>query len=227
MQPPPPIAWNQPHAGAPPGAPVRSPAARYATLGTTALVLAVIQLLFDAQRMVSALFGGSFVSAERGLFPARAGMPSFDKMFDAAQAFAARIALWEAVRAIPFVLASSALVWIGVRLRRGDGAALATARRWVAGAFVVLIASVLVQAFVTIPATIEYSKTIFESFPAMPTGKAAMPFDIKEMTSQMTVVLAILGAFASTTILAVWPIVLFVWAGKLQRETLAPSAPAR
>jgi hypothetical protein len=222
MQSPPP--WNQPNAGTPQGAPrnAASPAKRYETLGTTCIVLSALELLYCMQRIVGSAFTKGIMNLERGLIPTLPGSPPVGRMLDALESFAARIAIWESVRTIPFIVATGFLLWIGLRLRKGDASALLAAQRWMFGAFGAIAASLLIQVLVTVPATLEYQEKVMAALPALPAGRGAAPIDIKAMTSQMTLVFTILGSIVGTLFLSAWPIVLYVWSGKLIRETLPP-----
>ena len=88
--------------------------------------------------------------------------------------------------------------------------------------------SALIQALVTVPATIAYTQQVMDMMPDMPTGASAPPFDVKEIMAVITKVSTMVGLVLGTLVLAIWPIVLHVWAGKLMRESAAPAAvPAR
>jgi hypothetical protein len=211
----------QPVPAGPPGPP---PAKRYETLGTVTLVLALLEVAYCLFRLVSQLLNSSLIEAERAFFPSTPHGPPMGAMFDAARVFAQRIAPWEAARTVPFLVASAYLAWLALRLRRGDARALFVARQWVWAAFGTIALSLLIQVLVTMPATMEYQRQIVETMPTLPAGKGAPPFDMKQMMGSMTLVGAILGVVVGTVVLSVWPVVLWVWAGKLIRETAAPAA---
>lgn len=74
------------------------------------------------------------------------------------------------------------------------------------------------------PATLEYQRHLVDSLPAMPAGAGTPPIDVKSFTSSVTAISVMLGLAGGIVFLSAWPIVLYVWAGQLIRETLAPDA---
>jgi hypothetical protein len=196
-------------------------AQRCQALGTTCLVLALLEMLDCVQKIATQLFSRTMIEGQRSLFPTKPHGPPMGAMLDAAQQMAARIAPWEIARNLPYLAASVMLLLIANRLRKGDLAALATARQWVFAAFGVIAVSLLIQIVAVVPATMDYQRSIVESLPATPGGKGAPPFDVKQMVSSMTVVGTLLGLVFGTAFMSAWPIVLFVWAGRLLREARA------
>ena len=144
-----------------------------------------------------------------------------ESILKSAEQFMDRIALWEALRTIPFALCSGVLIMIALRLRKGDRTALKTARVWVLWAFLAVAVSTVVQAMVTVPATIEYQAKVMAAMP-MPGGSGA-GFDVKDMVGSMTTIAVWAGVFFGAFGMAVWPLVLFFWSKKLTKET-APAA---
>ncbi|APR87200.1 hypothetical protein A7982_12549 [Minicystis rosea] len=212
----PPPVWNHPGAGPPPP----SPAKRLEALGTTCLVLSIAELIYCIYRLVSPLFSKAMLNAQRSFV--RGSFPTSGVM-EAAEHFMKTIAIWEALRTIPFVVATGFLLWIALRLRKGDGAALQSARTWALAALGVVVVSAAIQLFITVPATLEYQRTIANSvLAATPAGSATPPFDVKQVTSMVTMIATIAGLVMGTVFSAAWPIVLYVWAGKLAREVSAP-----
>jgi hypothetical protein len=212
--PPPPPARNQP-----------TPAARYRQLGTTSLVLAILELLYCVWRLLTQLFSESINAASRALVPQAPNGPSVKDMMDAARDFGQRIAVWEAVRTIPFLVATGFLLWIALRLREADARALFTARTWTLWAFGAVAVSLAIQITFTVPATMEYQRRIAAMMPSIPTGENGPPIDMKEMMSSISSVSLIFGLVLGTALAAAWPIVLRVWAGRLIRETLGDVTP--
>ena len=216
-------------AGPPPGAPPGtrappSPARRRETLGTVCLVLSIIELLYCGYRLLSPLLSRGILDAEKAFFRSMPTGAPAKPMMDAAEAFMARIAVWEAARTVPFAVATCFLLWIAIRLRRGDAGALRAARTWMPFALGVVAVSALIQALVTVPATLEYQRQVVDLMPAMSSGAKA-PFDVKAVTSAVTMVSAIAGMALGTLFLSVWPVVLYVWAGRLIRDAARAAAP--
>ncbi len=214
-----------PPAGAPPGYSMQAAgnaalAKRFGTLGTTCLVLGILDILFVVQKLVSAALTSQMLALQGKMMPATTpGMPA---VMSAAQDFATKIALWEALRALPFGVASGFLVWIGLRLRRGDRDALFTARVWTWWAFGVVAASALLQVVVTIPATLEYEQRIMSALP-LP-SKSGAPFDMKKFMDGWMLASTIIGLVIGTVFMAAWPLALRLWSDRLLRDT-APVEP--
>jgi hypothetical protein len=213
MQQPPP-RWNQPPLGKPP-----VPAAkRYEQLGTVCLVLAILELLYCTSRVLNQALGKSMLRGQRALMPSLPNAPPVSGVMDAAEVMMSRVALWEALRTIPFVVATGVLLWIALRLRRGDASALSAARNWMYGAFGAIAASLLIEILVILPAQMDYMRHITDAIPTS-SGGASSPIDVKQVTASIALVTMPFTLIGRTAFLAAWPIVLFVWAGRLQRET--------
>ena len=210
---------------APPAAPPAPPAAvSVRTLGTTALVLGILELCYCGFRLVSQALNATVLEAEKSMLPAmRHGAP-MGAVMDQAQAYAHRIAPWEMVRTVPFAVATGVLVWIAVRLRRGDEGALEAARRWIYGALGAVVFSLLVQLVFTLPATLEYQRHVVAAMPVLPARGGAPPVDMREMMGSMTLVSAILGVVFGTAFLSAWPIAFHVWSGRLLRRRQSTAA---
>ncbi len=208
--------------------PAQEPAQRYRTLGTTSLALALLELVWCLQKLVTQLFSRSIFDAQRSLIPQMPNGPSMKVMAEAAHDFAQRIALWEVLRTVPFLVATGFLLWIALRLREGDARALFTARRWTLGAFGAVAVSTLIQIVWILPATAEYQRRIAASMPPIPTGETTPPIDMKEMMGSITTLSLVFGLVLGAAFALSWPIVMRVWAGRLIRETLpADTAPSR
>ncbi len=173
VQPPPPPAAARP---------MLSPAQRYRTLGTTALVLGILELLYCLQRLLAQLFRGSIADVQRSMLPDVPGGPDMQAVMDAARDLTAKIALWETLRTIPFLVATGFLLWIALRIREGDARALFTARRWVLAAFAAIAVGVVIQVVWTLPAMAEYQRRIVGSIAPLAGGDAT-PVDVKELVS--------------------------------------------
>jgi hypothetical protein len=98
-------------------------------------------------------------------------------------------------------------------------AALGAARQWALAALGVVAVSLLVQIVAIVPPTMDYQARIVELLPTAPRTKA--PFDVKEFTSSMTMVSVALGLAFGAVGMSVWPVILYVWAGRLRAEAAA------
>jgi hypothetical protein len=216
--------WVTP-AGAPPGYVPHSPgegplAKRFNGLGTMCLVLAIVELLNCFSKLVSAalvssIFAGSLGAASGA--PPSSPLPS---LMSTATEFAGKLALWEALRALPFAVASGFLIAVALRLRRGERAALFTARAWVWWAFGIIVLSVALQLFVTLPMTLDYERQMMSGLPAIPSsGRGAASLDIAGFMDTWTLISSGISLIVGTMVFATWPIVLRVWADRLLRDT--------
>lgn len=195
---------------------------RIRSLGTLALVLAIMQIASTVLGLLSNLGSGSMMGFQRQMM---GGAAQSDAIFKAAEEFSGRIAIAEALRGVPFAIASGWLLMIATRLRRGDVRALKPAHEWPFLAFGVLVLSVIVQLTITVPATMEYQQRIFSAMPAMPKGSGA-PFDMGAMMNTIMTGAAYGSLVMGTLIMAIWPIVLRVWSGRLSRDPQAqPPGP--
>ncbi|MEO7330084.1 MAG: hypothetical protein ABI193_16030 [Minicystis sp.] len=226
-----PAPWYPPR-GMPPGhggAPFVHPLAkRFNVLGTVSLVLACLELCYGLWKLASAALTGLFLQLERALLGSitlPGPMPApLTGMLAAIEDFTRKIALWEAARALPFMVASTFLIFIALRIRKGERQALFTARAWVWWALGLVAFSALLQVFTTIPATIDYQRQISGLMPTAPTaGRGAAPFDVKQFTDTWMLATTLMGLIGGTCFLAAWPIVLRVWADKLIAQSAPPS----
>jgi hypothetical protein len=224
MQSAPPL-WNSPQPGAPPAAATTPLTKRFETLGNVSLALGALELLSCVQRLIGPLFGKAILDFQRNIMPKTPHGPSFDEILDAGKDLMNKVTLWEAVRAVPFLIATSVLIWIALRLRKADAGALRAARTWSLAALGVVVLSTLIQIFVTIPATMEYQRALVKTMTSLPTrGGAAPPFDMGEMMSKMTIISSLIGLVVGVVFLSAWPIVLYVWAGKIQKDAAPPGS---
>ena len=196
---------------------------RCASLGTLCLLLGILELVYCGQRVIMQLLNDRIVRAERAWFPSGAHPPPA-AIYGEAEAFAHRVAPWEIARTVPFVVAAVALLFIARRLRQGDLPALGAARQWALAALGVVAVSLLVQIIAIAPATMDYQARIVELVPTPPHGKA--PFDVGQFMASTTVVALGFGLAAGAVGMSVWPVILYIWAGRLRAEAAAQPAVA-
>jgi hypothetical protein len=194
--------------------------ARYANLATTALALAILEIVQGLFRVITQIANMAY-GTHHAFTPKTVRGEALTEMTELGTRFAQRIGPWEIARAVPFLVASALLVSIALRIKRGDVEALRVARQWAFLAFGVLALSVLIQAMVTVPATLDYQEHLVAVMPVVMPKSGAPPFDVKALIGSMTKVGALLGLVFGTAAMAAWPIILYVWAGKLLR---APAA---
>ncbi len=189
------------------------------SIGTACLALSALELVYCAEHVVSQLLGALQMKGPLAGWP---GMPhagpaeaQLDRMKDAIGGVMTKLAVWEAVRMIPFLVATSFLLWIAVRLRRGDATALHAARKWTLGAFAAIAVSLAIQLLVTMPMMTDAFGRFFASFP----GSSSV-FDDPLLHTVMRVGTLVVTA-GGALFMSVWPIVLLLWSGRLI-ERLAP-----
>jgi hypothetical protein len=197
------------------GAPLEQ---RCRSLGTLCLVLGILEIVYCGQKLILQLLNSRIVRAERALLPSGPYAPSATT-FHEAEALARRIAPWETARTVPFVVAAVVLLFIARRLREGDLSALGAARQWALAALGVVAVSLLVQIVAVVPPTMDYQARVVELLPAPPRSRA--PFDVGQFTSMATMIGMGLGLALGAVGMAVWPVILYVWAGRLRAEAAA------
>ena len=214
-----------PAGGETPRAPGRDPAARCVTLGTACLVLSILEFVSCLNRLAAPLVGRAVGHARQAFLAARLHRALSDPAFDAAHAFARKLAGWEALRTVPFVAATAVLFWIGLRLHRGETGALPAARRWTWGAFSVIGVSLLIQVLVTVPMTLAFQRHQIEGMMAGQSGSPP-PFDLQGLMSSFSLAATVFGVVISTLAVSAWPVVLLVWTRRIERmRCLPPSTP--
>jgi hypothetical protein len=185
---------------------------RLETLGTFCLVFGITELLYAVYQVLAAAMGSSLLELQRRVIAGIAagmsgrGAPAMPAVLDAAQDLVRRIAIANAVRMVPFVIASGVLVALALRLRRGDLSALRAARTWSYWALGVVGLSALLQLLVTVPATMDYGRRIFATLPMPPPGRAGPPFDVLRFMDTVMMASAIGTALIGSLVLAIWPI---------------------
>jgi hypothetical protein len=195
-------------------------AKRFNVLGTVSLVLAILEICWGLWKLASAALTGLLLQLERALLgslslPGPVPVP-VTGMLQAIEDFSRKLALWEAVRALPFMVASAFLIFIALRIRRGERQALFAARTWVWWALGAVVLSTLLQLVTTVPLTIEYQRQITSILPTVPSaGPGGAPFDVKALTDTWMMASTLMGVMTGVAFLATWPIVLRVWSDRL------------
>lgn len=213
--------------GAPPGQ-VAPAARRFETIGTLSLVLGLTECLSSLYQLLGSVMGRAMIEAQQRLIAGLlagakgAGAATPPAILGAVDDLMRRISVANALRALPFLVASAVLVAIALRLRRGDTSALRAARTWAFAALGVVAISALVQLFVTVPAMLEYGRRIAAAMPVPTSGRGAPPFDVGRLVNGVMLVSSLGTAIVGSLVLAVWPVALIVWAGKLDRELAQP-----
>jgi hypothetical protein len=192
---------------------------RCAQLGTVCLVLGILELVYCGQKVIFQLLNARIVAAERTLLPSGPHGPS-PAIYAEGEALARRVAPWEIARMVPFVVAAVVLLFIARRLRAGDLAALGAARQWALAALGVVVVSVIVQIVAIVPATVAYQQRLVELLPPPSSAAHPPPFDVGQMMSSMTMVGVAMGLAMGAVVMSVWPVILYVWAGRLQRDAV-------
>lgn len=213
--------YGQPPYGQPPYGPAAGVNASLSTLGTVCIVLGVIELFLCGWYYLNLLIGSDFFTPSFPTTGPAAAMVG--DIMAAAKVFTEKIAVANAVRSIPYTVATVFLILLGVALRRGEIRALERARAWSLWAFGAIAISLLVQVLVTFPATMDYQRAITKSITSVTSKGKAPPFDFAAMMDTMMIVSTVIGAVVGTLTMSIWPVTLRIWAGKLQKK-LAPAA---
>jgi hypothetical protein len=187
---------------------------RCASAGTLCLVLGILEIAYCGQRVIFQLLSNRVIAAERAFMPSSPGMSP--AIYGEAEALAHRVVPWEIARTVPFLVASVVLLFIARRLRAGDLSALGTARQWAIAALGVVGVSLIVQIVAIVPPTMDYQARVVELLPTA--SRKGAPFDVGQMMSSMTVVSLALGLAMGTVSMSVWPVILYVWAGRIRRD---------
>lgn len=174
----------------------------------------ILEIVYCALKGVLQLLNTRILAAERRLMPSPA-------IFSAAETMSRRIVPWEIARTVPFAVASVVLLFIARRLRAGDLGALAVARQWAIAALGVVGVSLIVQFVAVVPATLDYQTKLADSLPSA--SRTGAPFDVGAMMSSLTMMGMVTSVGMGALILSAWPIVLYVWAGRLQRDARGAS----
>jgi hypothetical protein len=189
---------------------------RCVQLGTLCLALGILEIVYCGQRVIFQLMNARIVAAERALLPSGPHGPS-PAIYAEGEALAHRVAPWEIARMVPFVVAAVVLLFIARRLRASDLAALGAARQWALAALGVVVVSVLVQIVAIVPPTMAYEERVVELMPR-PSSAHPPPFDVGQVTASMTMIGVVMGLAIGAVAMSVWPVILYVWAGRLQRD---------
>ncbi len=204
-----------PSAAAVPGAPLPTSAdKRIKTLGTTALVLAILDLVWCLYKIGSAAISVPMMAFQRKMVPpASPGTPAgFEQLFEDMQENMVTLAAWDAARQVLFAIASAFLVYIALRLLRSDASALSLAQTWTWGAFAVIVVSIGIQAAVIYPMQMDYLERMQEFI----ASSGPMPSGFGSTIEAFSLVSIIVTLVGGTIVMAVWPIVLRIWADRLQ-----------
>jgi hypothetical protein len=195
---------------------------RLEKIGLVCMILGLLEVLFSLLKVAGPITGTSGLETQKKIFesfPAGKGAPPMSELFDAAADLVKKITMWEAGRGLLFLAASGYLVWIAIRLQRGEAQALHAARSWTWWALGVVALSAMVQVMVTVPATLEYTRRITSMLPMPPASSSggAPPFDVKKFMETITLISTIVSVGIGSIVMSIWPVALYVWAGKLVR----------
>jgi hypothetical protein len=174
---------------------------------------------------IGAIVGGASLQVLRaiasGLSPAPGATPPG---MGAVEEVMRRVMAAEITRTIPFMIASGFLIWIALRLRKGEIAALKAAQKWAWWALGVVVLSVLIQLLVTVPATLEYSRKLTRAIPALPRGARGAPaFDPGGFFDTMMMISTLFSMIFGALFMSAWPVGLYFWSASLLRKHERPA----
>jgi hypothetical protein len=205
-----------------PGAPTMAPDKRTQTIGLVALILGILEAVYALYQLLGSLLSGAFIHWEKSFF---GGMPGASRsamnpaMFDAMERMVRRIAVGQSLRMVAFLAVTAWLIIIAMQLRRGSIQALETAKSWTWLALGAIGLSILLQAFVLLPAQIAYQQEVFKTLPTAP-GRPP-PAGLMDGISMATNAMMVGTVFFGAILMAIWPIALRVWADRIQKEIRA------
>lgn len=186
---------------------------RLSAMGTWALALGIVNIIQMGFGLLNTVFGNASGMEGMQAIPGGGGGMDAQVMQDAMIAFQQKITFVEAIRMVPFIFMSGWSVHMGMRMRKGDDTALKTAQQWVYAAFMVLVFSVALQLFFVLPAMIELTDKMVDSMPAGPGSDEAKAFMGPFMVGAMG-----FGVVIGALVMAIWPVILKVWSGRLMKE---------
>jgi len=185
------------------------------SMGTWALALGVVNLVQMGYGLLNTVVGDP--SAQFSSVPG-GGPIDMQVMQGAFETFQQKVLFAETMRSLPFLGMSAWSVHMGRRLRKGDRAALKVAQQWVSGAFLVLAFSLAIQMFFTIPATFDLFEKITEAMP----GNTVQDREAKGVMESIMTAAVVIGLIMGTVVMAIWPVVLKIWSGRLLKACEAP-----
>lgn len=198
---------------------------RLASLGTPALILAILDLVQDALGIGGHFVTGRLLDLLQRLPGALGRQPhGGDELLANSRDLLHRVGEWNALRLVPFALASVFLIPIALRLRRGDASALVDVRKWAVGAFVVLGLSLALQLLVILPANLAYQRAILAPTMRLANG-AHVPEaarTILSLTRSLTEGSVWIGALGGFLAMGAWPVVSYVLASRWLRLGATP-----
>jgi hypothetical protein len=140
-------------------------------------------------------------------------------LFEPLEAFLNKIAIWQSVATVPFLICASWLLYLGIKTMKADREALRGARVWTFAAAGAIAISTAIQLAVILPATQVYTQAIANQLPAQ---RGGAPFDMGQMIGAITNAATLAGTVMNILMLSVFPIILFFWTKKLEKETPSP-----
>jgi len=185
------------------------------SMGTWALALGIVNLVQMGYGLLNTIIGDP--SAQFANMPG-GGPMDMQIMQEAFESFQQKVLFAETMRSLPFLGMSAWSVHMGMRLRKGDRTALKVAQQWTYGAFLVLAFSLAIQVFFTIPATFELFEKITESMPS----SGAQAREAKSLMEGIMTGAVVVGLVMGTVVMAIWPVVLKIWSGRLLKESETP-----
>lgn len=209
----PPQAQYIPPASALPGGTPPQADRDLASLGTTCLVLAVLDILYALYKVAMSALSLFFMRSALSSPAPPSSAP--DPMLALTERYMLTASLTEMGRMVPYLLASGVLIAIAFRLRQGQAEALRSTRLWAWCALGVVVLSVIVTAAITLPLTLELQEAVARQFP---TGSAPSPGGSWELLGMLS---GLIQMVVGAVIMSIWPVVLLFWTDKLQRQLAA------
>ena len=200
-------AWPAPYGAAAPR-PVAQPTSpasnRLLPLGLVSVLLALFEIGWFGYKLIGALIAGLLDHAQRALLPGAVPAPVASAVARVTETVR-KLAAWELVSLTPIGFMSVALAIIAVGLMMDRPWWLTAARVWCCGAYAALVVSLSIQVFVLAPQIAEVQRFVDRHLAA---GGAR----------SSVVVPTMLPMILHAMVLGLWPLILFLWAGRARLE---------
>ena len=175
---------------------------RMLPLGLVSVLLALFEIGWFGYKLIGALVAGVLDHAQRALLPG-AVPPQVASSVARVTETVRKLAAWELVSLTPIGFMAAALAIIAVGLMMDRPWWLTTARIWCCGAYAALVVSLSIQVFVLAPQIAEVQRFVDKHLASSGTRSSV-------------VVPTMLPMIFHAVLLGLWPLILFLWAGRLR-----------
>ena len=182
-------------------------------LGLVSVLLALFEIGWFGYKLIGALIAGVLDHAQRALLPG-AVPPQVASSVARVTETIRKLAAWELVSLTPIGFMSAALAIIAVGLMMDRPWWLTAARVWCCGAYAALVVSLSIQVFVLAPQIAEVQRFVDKHLAASGARSSV-------------VVPTMLPMIVHAMVLGLWPLILFLWAGRMRDQRVASGVAGR